>query len=65
MIANGFQVQMTRANGETVLMGRVFESREAAVSSMNMRRAEGEYTDGRDVDGVLYAPNATSVVEVQ
>jgi len=55
---------MTTANGETVRVGATFATREQAEREMATRRAEGEYTDGRDVGGALYAPNATNVVEV-
>jgi hypothetical protein len=59
-----FQVAMTAAGGETVLVGATFTRREDAERDMAMRRAEGEYTDGRDAFGQLLAPNAVRVVEV-
>lgn len=57
---------MTTADGRTVRVGATFATREQAEREMSMRHAEGEYTDGRDVGGAMYAPNATYVVvEVQ
>lgn len=60
-----FQVQMTTAAGETMTVGVKFETRNEAEVWMRNAREQGMFTDGRDVGGNLYAPNATRIVEVQ
>jgi hypothetical protein len=59
-----YQVQVTDASGNARLVGATYATCEEAEYAMITRRAEGEYTDGRDVGGDLYAPCATRIVKV-
>jgi hypothetical protein len=55
-------IEMTRADGTTVVVREGFDTARQAMSEMNQMRSEGAFTDGRDVGGDLYAPNAVRVV---
>jgi hypothetical protein len=59
-----FLIEMTSANGDKEFVGDPFSTREAAERARVERTYQGQYTDGRDVYGDLYAPNVTRVVEV-